>query len=265
MAVMPGKKSTHTAPPRPPLLLVDDDVFNREGVRLYLEREGFVIHEAGDAASALQLARDVHPIAAVVDIGIPPDAATPSQPGQTGGLTLTQQLKREHPATGVVLFSAHEDRGAEVLQLIQSGQRGLGYKLKGSQPAALLAAIREVMAGRVVIDPEVRMNRRTLADELRATLAAPEREWVERAAANVHTLTAREQDVMHRLAASHNTEGIAAALHITPKTAENYIGYVYDKLGLNAMAREAPHLRQVVVLAKACLLHDLQHQLRPDR
>jgi serine/threonine-protein kinase PknK len=250
---MPARKS-------PPihLLLVDDDVFNREGLRLYLTREGFAIHEAGDEAGAWQLATAVRPAVAVVDIGIPPDAATPSQPGQAGGLTLTRRLKREYPAMGVVLFSAHEDRGADVLQLIQAGHRGLGYKLKGSQPAALLAALREVLAGRVVIDPEVRMNRRTLADELRAALGEPERPWVERAAEHIHTLTAREQDVMQRLAASHNTEGIAAALHITPKTAENYIGYVYDKLGLNAMAREAPHLRKVVVLAKACLLHDLQ-------
>jgi DNA-binding NarL/FixJ family response regulator len=81
---------------------------------------------------------------------------------------------------------------------------------------------------------------------------------VERVLENQGTLTAREQDVAQRLAASHNTDGIAQALNVTSKTAENYIGHVYDKLSLADMKREAPHLRQVVILAKACLIHDLQ-------
>jgi DNA-binding CsgD family transcriptional regulator len=80
---------------------------------------------------------------------------------------------------------------------------------------------------------------------------------VKRVHANLHHLTAREQDVVQRLAASHNTDGIARALGVTPKTAENYIGHVYDKLGLNEMGREAPHLRKVMILAKACMLRDL--------
>lgn len=128
---LPARKS-------PPihLSLVDDDVFNREGLRLYLTREGFTIHEA----------TDVYPAVAIVDIGIPLDAATPSLPGQPGGLTLTRNLKRGYPAMGIVLFSAHEDRGADVLQLIQSGHRGLGYKLKGSQPAALQRATQQADA-----------------------------------------------------------------------------------------------------------------------
>jgi serine/threonine-protein kinase PknK len=206
----------------------------------------------------LTQAADHRPAAAVVDISIPPDAATPSNPEHRNGLPLATRLKQMYPALGVVLFSAHADHGHDVLHLIQTGQRGLAYKLKGSSPKALLAAIREVLAGRVLLDPEVQLNRRTLADELLAALTSDERIWVQRALENIRTLTAREQDVMQRLAASHNTEGIAAALSVTPKTAENYIGHVYDKLGLNEMGHEAPHLRKVVVLAKACMLHELK-------
>jgi two-component system nitrate/nitrite response regulator NarL len=166
---------------------------------------------------------------------------------------------------GVVLFSAYEDRGRDVFGLIQAGMRGFGYKLKGNQPRGLLAALRDVLAGRVVIDPEVQVNRRTLAGELQQRLQADERPWVESVIAQWGTLTPREQDVAQRLAASHNTEGIAQAICVTSKTAENYIGRVYDKLGLGAMRAEAPHLRQVVVLAKACLIRDMQavEQQRP--
>ncbi len=142
--------------------------------------------------------------------------------------------------------------------MVREGTRGLAYKLKGSQPAALLAAIHDVMSGRVVIDPEVHANRRALADELLKRLTADERGWVEIAVASFTQLTPREAEIAHRLAASHNTEGIARALSLSTKTTENYITHVYDKLGLNEMSQAAPHLRKVVVLAKACMINDLK-------
>jgi DNA-binding NarL/FixJ family response regulator len=159
---------------------------------------------------------------------------------------------------GVVLFSAYEDRGNDVFALVESGTRGLAYKLKGSPPSSLLAAIDDVLAGRVVIDPEVHANRRKLGDEMLKRLTTDERQWVEQAVASFEHLTPREKEIASRLAASHNTEGIAAALVVSTKTTENYITHVYDKLGLNEMAQVAPHLRKVVVLAKACMIHDLK-------
>ena len=79
---------------------------------------------------------------------------------------------------GVVLFSAYEDRGREVLEMVRQGVRGLAHKLKGCPPKALLEAINEVRLGRVLIDPEV-TNPHSLADEFRARLTAEERPWVE--------------------------------------------------------------------------------------
>ena len=240
------------------LLLVDDDAFNREGIRLYLKGQGFDVVEAGDAETAWSIAQAGGLEAAVVDISIPPDPRTPSSPGHSFGVSLARRIKEAQPTLGVVLFSAYEDRGSDVLEMVRVGMRGLAYKLKGSQPGALLAAIHDVMAGRVVIDPEVHANRRGLADELLKHLTPDERKWVEIAVASFNQLTPREKEIAHRLAASHNTEGIAQALNVSPKTTENYITHVYDKLGLNEMAREAPYLRKVVVLAKACMINDLK-------
>ena len=255
----PASDPLHVAPPNAiKLLLVDDDVFNREGVRLYLRREGLEILEAGDEESAWQIAQAQPLDAAIVDISLPTNAQTPLRPGQSFGIRLAARLKQAYPALGIVLFSAYEDRGGEILELVKNGVRGLAYKLKGSPPSAILSAIHEVIAGRVVIDPEVSFNRRAQADELVAKLSPDERPWVERVLANLNQLTAREQEVAQRLAASHNTEGIAHALSVTPKTVENYISHAYDKLGLNDMGREAPHLRRVVILAKAYMLRDLR-------
>lgn len=243
------------------LLLVDDDLFNREGIRLYLKSENFDVHEAGDAETAWQLVAGAPAetfAVAVVDISIPPDPRTASRPGHSFGISLARRLKNAYASMGVVLFSAYEDRGNEVFDMVREGTRGLAYKLKGSQPGALLAAIQDVKAGRVVIDPEVNANRRGLAEELLKHLSADERFWVEQAAANLKNLTPREHEIANRLAASHNTEGIAAALTVSAKTTENYITHVYDKLGLNEMGRTAPHLRKVVILAKACMVNDLR-------
>jgi len=249
---------TSTPQARPKVLLVDDDEFNRKGVRDYLAENSFEPVEAGDEATAWQLAVEHEPAAAVVDISIPAIPGQRATSTSNCGVQLALRLKERYPAMGVVLFSAYEDRGREIFGLIQAGMRGFGYKLKGSPPRGMLAALHDVLAGRVVIDPEVQVNRRSLAGELSRRLRPDERTWVERVIVQWNTLTPREQDVAQRLAASHNTEGIAEALCVTAKTAENYIGRVYEKLGLGDMRAEAPHLRQVVILAKACLIRDMQ-------
>jgi DNA-binding NarL/FixJ family response regulator len=243
------------------VLIADDDAFNREGIRLYLSRQKFKVVEAGDEQSAWELAAGKPLDAAVVDISMPAQPGARVQSGGEGaGIRLAKRMKQEMPAVGLVLFSAHEDRGSEVLEMLRTGVRGLAYKLKGCPPSALLATIEEVIAGRVIIDPEVHANQRGLADELLKRLTPDERYWVDLAAGRLRELTPKEREISHRLAASHNTEGIARAVGVTTKTAENYIGQLYDKLGLNEMGREAPHLRKVLVLAKVCMIDDLRTQ-----
>jgi DNA-binding NarL/FixJ family response regulator len=242
------------------VLLVDDDVFNREGMRLYLNREGMDIVEAGDEARAWDLAQAQALDAAVIDISIPPDSCSPSLVGNSFGIHLACQLKQTYPALGIVLFSAYGDRGSEIFDMVREGTRGLAYKLKGSQPSALLAAIHDVIAGRVIIDSEVHASQRGLADELLKRLTSDESHWVKIAADNFEQLTPREKEIAQRLAASHNTEGIAQALSVSAKTTENYITHVYEKLGLSEIAHEAPHLRKVVILAKACMINDLRNE-----
>ena len=166
------------------VLLVDDDVFNREGMRLYLNREDMEVVEAGDEATARDLAQAQTLDAAVIDISIPPDSHSPSLVGNSFGIHLAGQLKQTYPALGVVLFSAYGDRGSEIFEMVREGTRGLAYKLKGDQPSALLAAIHEVIAGRVVIDPEVHANRPGLAEELIKRLTPDEGYWVEIAVDN---------------------------------------------------------------------------------
>lgn len=249
--------------PAPTILLVDDDAFNREGVSLYLEQEGFAILEAGDAATAWQMLTppgmaSPAAAAAVIDISIPAEPGQKTQPSHSLGIHLAGRIKAAYPAFGIVLFSAYEDRGVEVLKLIQEGGRGVAYKLKGCQPAALLVALRGVMAGQVIIDPEV-TNAHSLAEQLVQRLTPEEQSYVAAAVGLLEQLTPREREVANRVAAAHSNEGIAQALALEPKSVENYVGRIYTKLGLHDVPRD---MRRAVLLAKACMILDLREQGR---
>ena len=245
---------TDDSAPKLKHLVVDDDAFNREGLRAYLAGQGFEVAEAGDEASAWEAAQATSPAAAVIDISIPASAAQRTKPTDSFGLSLARRLKQAHPALGIVLFSAYEDRGDDVMTLMRAGYRSLAYKLKGCPPSDLLSAIHDVLAGRVVIDPEV-TGRKSLAAELLNQLTPDEREHVSHAVAQLEELTQREREIAYRIAASQNVKGIALALHLSPKSVENNITTIYSKLGLNVLP---PNLREVVILAKACMVKDLQ-------
>jgi DNA-binding NarL/FixJ family response regulator len=239
-------------------LLVDDDAFNRDGMRPFFARAGFTVVEAGDEETALRAAREQPLDAAIVDLAIPPRPGDPID--HACGSRLAWQLKADFPALGIVVFSAYEHHGAQFLERIEAGARGIAYKLKGCQPAALLSAVEDVMAGRVVIDGDVRAGRRVQRDQLMEGLVTEdERPYVELAANTLAELAPRLREVVRLLAKSCNIEGIAKALDVSPKTAENYVGQVYDRLGLTEMGRLAPNLRKAVILVKSWMLYDLQH------
>ena len=239
------------------VLVVDDNAFNRQGVCWYLQQQGYETWEAGDEATAWEMAVTHLPQVAVIDIVIPPAPDEPVKVKYSLGVRLATRLKRAYPAMGVVLFSAYEDRGSAIFDLVREGTRGIAYKLKGRPPADLLRTMHDVLAGRVVIDAEV-TNSRLLAAGVWSHLTPAERPWVKSVVAHLSQLTPREKEVVQRLAASHNIGGIAASLSITRKTAENYITQIYKKLALSEMAIQEPRLRQAVILAKGCLIAELQ-------
>ncbi len=240
-----------------PILVVDDNMFNREGVVMFLRSRGLETFEAADEATAYRSAQTYKPRAAVVDIVIP---AAPSQRAQTAnslGLNLVRGLKQLDPAMGIVVFSAHEDRGAEIWSMVRDGMRGIAYLLKGTRPERLYEALVASQAGQVVLEEDVVSNPTQMAREMSTLLSPEERPWVERAVSLIPNLSEREWDVAKRIAASHNNLGIAEALGLAQRTVENYVTTVYSRLQLSEVDRLAPSLRKSVLLAKACMIYEL--------
>src|SRR5260221_13373014 len=132
------------------ILIADDDAFNREGLRLYLSGEGLDVLEAGDEETGQRIAGENALDAAVIDIAMPARPGVRVRPNDSGGIRLARQIKETSPAVGVVIFSAYEDRGSDVLEMLRTGTRGLAYKLKGCAPDVLLRTIEDGMAGHVI-------------------------------------------------------------------------------------------------------------------
>jgi adenylate cyclase len=133
------------------VVLADDNVFVREGVRALLDAtEGIeVVGVATDAPTLLAAAAQHEPDVVVTDIKMPPDF-------QLEGIDCAHQIRAEHPGTGVVVLSAHDDE-AYALALLGRGQSGLAYLLKDrvAQGDELARAITQVHSGGSLVDPTI--------------------------------------------------------------------------------------------------------------
>ena len=239
------------------VLVVEDNSFNRDGLVLYLQSRGYKTLEAGDLRSAVELAARELPPLAIVDIVLPESPGSPAESNRSVGLELVRLLKQMRPNMGIVVFSAHDDRGDEVWAMIREGMRGIAYLLKGSRAERILAALEEVAVGGVFLGPKMIRSRNQLAEDMIAHLSDVERPFVIRAAELIPNLTPRQYDVAQRVAGSHTNASIARALGLAPKTIESYIANSYKRLGLSALD-ETTGLRKSTLLAKAFILYQLK-------
>ncbi|HJP65260.1 MAG TPA: adenylate/guanylate cyclase domain-containing protein [Actinomycetota bacterium] len=133
------------------VVLGDDNVLVREGVRALLNAtDGIeVVGVAEDAPTLLAAANEHQPDVVVTDIKMPPNF-------QLEGIECAHQIRKDHPSTGVVVLSAHDDE-AYALALLGGGESGLAYLLKDrlGQGDELPRAIREVAQGGSSIDPTI--------------------------------------------------------------------------------------------------------------
>ena len=247
------------------VLIVDNEAFARRGMSLYLSAEGFCVTEVANAEDAWRVmqsgTRDRPAVdVAVVDVSVPSGPALAINKAECDiydGVHLVDQIKHMFPIVAVILCcTIYEHCDNDVMRMIGNGVRGLAYKRKDCTPQELLTAIKLARAGQVLIDSEV-SKPKSLADELIARLTDDERPWVVEAADRFHDLSRREREVISRLSISQSIECIATELALAPRTVDNNVSSIYEKLGLN----DAPSsLRRSTLLAKACMIHDLRRQ-----
>jgi two-component system, NarL family, response regulator DevR len=236
------------------LLLIEDDPFNRHQVAKFLQRRGYQVLEAGNESDGRLLAANEQPQLLLLDIVIPAESGKRAEHHLSRGIDLAVELKRGRPNIGIILFSAYPDRGRAIFELIQQGYRGLAYKLKGCPPQQLFQAVRQVEAGLVILDPEVTTLRLEAAAIINR-LSPDERSAVEIILEQLPELSEQELAIARRLASAQSIEMIATGLMLSEKTVSNYTTTIYSKVGLTESTS-----RKVVLLAKALLVWELQHE-----
>jgi len=171
-----------------------------------------VVAEAEDGQMAVQLANQLRPDVAVVDLTMP----------RLNGVEAIRQIKRDLPDTEVVVLSVH-DSEPYVVQALRAG--AAGYVLKRNAATELAAAIRAAHDGQAYLHPSI--ARRVIDDYLSRIHAS------EDAASEPHErLTPREREVLQLAAEGHTTRAIAGLLCLSTKTVEHHRASLMTKLGL---------------------------------
>jgi DNA-binding NarL/FixJ family response regulator len=207
------------------VVIADDDVLIREGVRSLLKGAGYDVVEAvGDAEALAAAVREHVPDLAVVDIRMPPTHTWE-------GLDAARAIRTEHPQVGILLLSAHVEIETAI-DLLRDGER-IGYLLKSRvlHPGDLVDAVQRIAAGGSVVDPAIvqelvaqRDRRDPLAD-----------------------LTPREREVLALMAEGLSNAGIAARIVVTEGAVEKHVRSILQKLRLNPS--DEGHRRVLAVLS----------------
>ncbi|MEV8324337.1 MULTISPECIES: response regulator transcription factor [unclassified Kitasatospora] len=195
-------------------LIADDQEGVRRGVRRILAAQPDieVVGEAADGLAALELAAELRPDVALVDIRMP----------RMDGLELTRRLAGPGVAEPVrVVVLTTFDLDEYVYPALRHGASG--FLLKRSGPALLVEAVRAAADGESLISPSVTVR-------LLRQVTAPRRP--EPRSAPVVPLTEREVEIAGHVAAGRTNADIAAELFISPGTVKTHVASVQRKLGV---------------------------------
>ncbi|MFJ9174641.1 response regulator [Streptomyces sp. NPDC102360] len=216
------------------VVIAEDAAVLRELLAQMLSMRGHEVVAAVSDADALRAAVAEHrPDVTVVDIRMPPTHTD-------DGLRAAIDIRREHPGTGVLLFSQYVET-KYATRLLAEGSAGVGYLLKErvANVAEFTDALTRVAAGGTALDPEV------------VTQLA----GAGRAAEELSSLTERERDVLELMAEGRSNAAIAESLHVSAGTVEKHVAAVFGKLGLPV---SEDHNRRVLAVIR--FLHrDLAH------
>jgi two-component system response regulator NreC len=197
------------------ILLADDHIIMRNGLRLLLERQpGFqVIAEAADGRETVEMTEALRPDVVVLDVAMP----------NLNGIEAARQIASKLPAVAVVILSMHSDE-SYVLRALKAGARA--YLLKDSAESDLIGAIKAVTEGKAFFSPAIS---KMLVDDYVRRL---QQRGVDD---SYELLTTREREILQLLAEGKSNKDVANLLNLSLYTVETHRGNIMQKLNLHSV------------------------------
>jgi adenylate cyclase len=210
------------------VLLADDNLIVREGVRALIERHKdlHVVGVAADYDEVIQGAMTHEPHVLVTDIRMPPSF-------NREGIDAAKEVRKRHPGTGIVILSQYDDPEYAV-SLLSEGSAGYGYLLKDhiAEGNQLVDAIRAVATGGTALDPAIV-------------------EALVRPVTSHGGLSAAEEELLSMVAEGKPIKAIAATRHLPAEAVDAEVEAVFVKLAEGVSAGTQGALQRLRLLHKA--------------
>lgn len=195
------------------VLIVDDHVIVREGLRALLETQPDIkiVGEAANGQEALNKVVEVKPDIVLMDITMP----------GINGLEATRQIKQRNPDVKILVLTVHE--GDEYFfKMLTAGASG--YFVKGGSSSELVSAMRIVRQGDVYLYPTV--AKKLLGEYLQRVRTGNNKK-------DYNGLTNRERQVLKLIAEGDSNQKIAELLVLSPTTVQTHRTHIMAKLGIH--------------------------------
>jgi two-component system response regulator NreC len=187
------------------VLLVDDHSLVRRGFRRMLEDDPAitVVGEAEDGHQAVQLAAELKPRVVVMDFAMP----------SMNGAVAARHILRTAPEIAILILSMHAE-ASYVRTCLEAGVRG--YILKNAMDLEMVDAVKQVAAGKMVLDQRL------------GSIAQP--------AGPPPQLTTRELEVLHLIVHGKSNKEIAIVLTLSVNTVAVHRANIMQTLGIHNTA-----------------------------
>jgi DNA-binding NarL/FixJ family response regulator len=208
-----------TAPTRPiRVFLVDDHEIVRDGLRAVIDATDDleVVGEASTVADAITRLDSSRPDVAVVDLFLP----------DGDGVQVCRESRSRRPELHCLILTSFSDDEA-LFDAIMAG--AAGYVLKGARSGELLDSIRQVAAGRSLLDPAVTAR----VFEMFRTGRETDR--------RLASLSQQERRVLDLLSEGLTNRQIATKLNLAEKTVKNYVSNLLMKMGFRRRTEAATY------------------------
>ena len=187
------------------IVLVDDHVLVRDGIKALLEEEQglTVIDEASNGLEALTVLKKQQPNILIVDIRMP----------HMNGIEVVKEVKKSYPEIKTLVLSMH-DSEEYVLSAIDAGADG--YLLKGASKEEFLKALNTIATGGKYFSGDISAIIINNLTNKKTTKESPKKQLDE----NPFQLTKREKQILRLVLKGKSNKEIAAELEVSKRTAE---------------------------------------------